>query len=101
AGGESFAEELRAYVEKLWGVPVYNTYGSTEGTMCGECHEKVGLHVPEDMVHLDVYNPQMEDFMVDGECGRMVLTTLLSPGDKTGTLLLNYDTEDTTVVVSR
>jgi len=101
AGGESFAEESRAYVEKLWGVPVYNTYGSTEGTMCGECHEKVGLHVPEDMVHLDVYNPQMEDFMVDGECGRMVLTTLLSPGDKTGTLLLNYDTEDTTVVVSR
>ena len=101
AGGESFAEESRAYVEKLWDVPVYNTYGSTEGTMCGECHEKVGLHVPEDMVHLDVYNPQMEDFITDGECGRMVLTTLLSPGDKTGILLLNYDTEDTTVVVSR
>lgn len=101
AGGESFAEESRAYVEKLWDVPVYNTYGSTEGTMCGECHEKVGLHVTEDMVHLDVYNPQLEDFVVDGECGRIVLTTLLPPGGKTGTLLLNYDTEDITVVVSR
>lgn len=101
AGGESFAEESRAYVEKLWGVPVYNTYGSTEGTMCGECQEKVGLHVPEDMVHLDVYNPQMEDFVVEGECGRIVLTTLLPPGAKSGNLLLNYDTEDTTVVVSR
>jgi coenzyme F390 synthetase len=101
AGGESFAEESRAYVEKLWGVPVYNTYGSTEGTMCGECHKKVGLHVPEDMVHLDVYNPRLEDFVAEGECGRIVLTTLLPPGGKTGTLLLNYDTEDTTVVVSK
>ena len=101
AGGESFAEESRAYLEKLWGVPVYNTYGSTEGTMCGECHKKVGLHVPEDMVHLDVYDPQLEDFVSEGECGRSVLTTLLPPGGKTGTILLNYDTEDTTVVVSK
>jgi coenzyme F390 synthetase len=101
AGGESFAEESRAYLEKVWGVPVYNTYGSTEGTMCGECHKKVGLHVPEDLVHLDVYNPQLEDFVKDGECGRIVLTTLLPPDGKAGTLLLNYDTDDTTVVVSK
>jgi coenzyme F390 synthetase len=101
AGGESFAEESRAYLEEVWGVPVYNTYGSTEGTMCGECHKKVGLHVPEDLVHLDVYNPQLEDFVEEGECGRIVLTTLLPPGGKAGTLLLNYDTEDTTVVISR
>lgn len=101
AGGESFADESRAYVEELWGVPVYNTYGSTEGTMCGECYKKVGLHVPEDMVHLDLYDPAMENFIEEGECGRIVLTTLLPPGGKTGTLLLNYDTEDTSVVVSR
>ncbi|MDI6644018.1 MAG: coenzyme F390 synthetase [Methanobacteriaceae archaeon] len=101
AGGESFAEESRAYVEELWDVDVFNTYGSTEGTMCGECHQKVGLHVPEDLVHLDVYDPQLKDFVEDGECGRLVLTTLLPVGGKSGTLLLNYDTEDTTVVVSR
>lgn len=101
AGGESFADESRAFLEEIWNVPVYNTYGSTEGTMCGECHEKVGLHVPEDLVHLDVYDPTLENFVNDGECGRIVLTTLLPPGGKTGTLLLNYDTEDTTVVVSR
>ena len=101
AGGESFAEESRKYLEEIWGVPVYNTYGSTEGTMCGECHKKVGLHVPEDLVHLDVYNPKLKDFVDEGECGRIVLTTLIPEGEKTGTLLLNYDTEDTTVVVSR
>ena len=31
----------------------------------------------------------------------MVLTTLLPAGSKCGTLLINYDTEDTTVVLSR
>jgi coenzyme F390 synthetase len=101
AGGESFAEESRKYLAEQWGCPVYNTYGSTEGTMCGECTELNGLHVPEDIVHLDVYDPKMESFVRDGECGRAILTTLLPVGGKSGMLLLNYDTEDTTVVLSR
>jgi coenzyme F390 synthetase len=101
AGGESFADESRAYLAGQWGVPVYNTYGSTEGTMCGECTELSGLHVPEDLVHLDLYDPQMKAFVKDGECGRAVLTTLLQEGTTCGTLLINYDTEDTTVVLTR
>ncbi|MBI5680962.1 MAG: coenzyme F390 synthetase [Methanobacterium sp.] len=100
AGGESFSEESRKYLEEICGIPVYNTYGSTEGTMCGECSKKVGLHVPEDLVHLDVYDPKLENFVDEGECGGIVLTNLLPVGEKTGTLLLNYDTEDTTVVLS-
>ena len=100
-GGESFAEEAREYLSEIWGCKVYNTYGSTEGTMCGECMDLSGLHVPEDVVHLDIYDPDLRDFMPDGECGRIVLTTLLPVGGKCGSLLLNYDTEDTTVVVSR
>lgn len=101
AGGESFADESRRYLSDMWDCPVYNTYGSTEGTMCGECTELNGLHVPEDLVHLDVYDPQMEGFVKDGECGRGVLTTLLPVGGKSGMILLNYDTEDTTLVISR
>ena len=101
AGGESFADESRAYLAELWGCPVYNTYGSTEGTMCGECTAVAGLHVPEDLVHLDMYDPRMQDFVSDGRCGRAVLTTLLPVGAKAGMLLINYDTEDTTVVLSR
>jgi coenzyme F390 synthetase len=101
AGGESFADESRAYLAEMWGCPVYNTYGSTEGTMCGECTELAGLHVPEDLVHLDIYDPQMKSFVSDGNCGRAVLTTLLPEGAVAGTLLLNYDTEDTTAVLSK
>jgi coenzyme F390 synthetase len=100
-GGESFSDESRAFLAETWGCPVYNTYGSTEGTMCGECTELAGLHVPEDLVHLDIYDPQMKSFVSDGNCGRAILTTLLPEGSKTGTLLLNYDTEDTTSVLTR
>ena len=100
-GGESFAEESRAYLAEIWGCEVYNTYGSTEGTMCSECTDKSGLHVTEDLVHLDIYDPQLKNFVKDGNCGRIVLTTLLAVGEKCGTLLLNYDTEDTTTVVTR
>ena len=101
AGGESFANESRAFLAEQWGCPVFNTYGSTEGTMCGECMQVAGLHVPEDQVHLDVYDPNRQSFVRDGECGRGILTTLLPVGGKCGTLLINYDTEDTTVVLSR
>jgi len=101
AGGESFADESRAYLAEMWGCPVYNTYGSTEGTMCGECTALTGLHVPEDLVHLDIYDPRMNGFVYDGNPGRAVLTTLLPEGGRAGTLLLNYDTEDTTTVLSR
>jgi len=101
AGGESFADESRRYLAEQWGCPVYNTYGSTEGTMCGECTEFSGLHVPEDLVHLDVYDPRLQGFVPDGECGRAVLTTLLPMGGRGGMVLINYDTEDTTVVLSR
>jgi coenzyme F390 synthetase len=100
-GGESFADESRTYLSEVWERDVFNTYGSTEGTMCGECKVRQGLHVPEDLVHLDVYDPTLESFVGDGECGRAVLTTLIPVGGRAGTLLINYDTEDTTVVTTR
>ncbi|HPD76053.1 MAG TPA: coenzyme F390 synthetase [Methanoregulaceae archaeon] len=100
-GGEAFADESRAYLADLWGCEVFNTYGSTEGSMCGECTARAGLHVPEDLVHMDLYDSHQKKFVPDGECGRIVLTTLLPPGATCGMLLINYDTEDTSVVLSR
>lgn len=100
-GGESFADESRAYLDEIWGIPAYNTYGSTEGTMCGECTARNGLHVPEDLVHMDLYDPALRSFVPDGESGRIVLTTLLPKGARSGNLLINYDTEDVTEVITR
>jgi len=100
-GGESFADESRKYVQDLYDCEVYNTYGSTEGTMCGECSAVSGLHVPEDIAHMDIYDPNTRQYVRDGEPGHIVLTTLLKPGEHSGTLLINYDTDDTTSVLSR
>ena len=100
-GGESFAEEARTYLSERWDCPVYNTYGSTEGTMCGECTVQDGLHVPEDMVHLDLYDPALQAFVPDGAEGRIVLSHLLPVGGRSGMVLLNYDSEDVTSIVSR
>ncbi len=83
-GGESFAEASRAYLSERWDCPVYNTYGSTEGTMCGECTVQDGLHVPEDMVHLDLYDPELQAFVPDGAEGRIVLSHLLPVGGQVG-----------------
>ena len=100
-GGESFAEASRKYLSERWDCPVYNTYGSTEGTMCGECTAQDGLHVPEDMVHLDLYDPEKREFVPDGAEGRIVLSHLLPVGARSGMVLLNYDSEDITSIVSR
>lgn len=100
-GGESFADESRRYVQELYDCDVFNTYGSTEGTMCGECGAVAGLHVPEDIVHMDIYNHNRSEFVRDGSEGHIVLTTLLKPGEQCGSLLINYDTDDTTSVISR
>lgn len=100
-GGESFAEEARTYLAERYDCPVYNTYGSTEGTMCGECQVQDGLHVPEDLVHLDLYDPGLQAFVPDGQPGRIVLSHLLPVGERSGMVLLNYDSEDTTAIVSR
>jgi coenzyme F390 synthetase len=100
-GGESFAPESRAFLDEVWELKSYNTYGSTEGSMCGECTEVAGLHVSEDLIHVDIYDAYMKDFVPDGERGKMVLTTLVPKGERAGTVLINYDTDDITQVVSR
>ncbi|MBN2733461.1 MAG: coenzyme F390 synthetase [Methanomicrobiaceae archaeon] len=100
-GGESFAKESRDYLDEVWGVDVCNTYGSTEGTMCGECKERNGLHVAEDLIHMDLYDASMQNFVKEGDEGKIVLTTLIPDGEKAGTILINYDTDDTTRVLTR
>ncbi|MBP2132638.1 coenzyme F390 synthetase [Methanomicrobium sp. W14] len=100
-GGESFAKESRDYLDEVWGIEVCNTYGSTEGTMCGECRERAGLHVAEDLIHMDLYDSSMKNFVDDGKKGKIVLTTLVPKGEKAANVLINYDTEDITKVISR
>ncbi len=46
-GGESFAPpESRRYLEEVWGCPVYNSYGSTEGDDVRRVHPPGGAPCP-------------------------------------------------------
>ncbi len=45
--------------------------------MCGKFNEISGLHVPENFVHLDVYDPYIENFVHDGECGIVIIRACL------------------------
>lgn len=88
--GELFADARKRHIEDLWGVPVYNFFGSTEtgniATMCS--HGR--LHISEkdfhfEILELDSANPVRQD-----DIGRLVVTTLSHEGSP----LLRYVNED-------
>ncbi|MBB4824766.1 phenylacetate-CoA ligase [Sporosarcina luteola] len=88
--GELMSPKRKAHLEKLWGRPVYNLYGSTEtGNIARMC--KFGkLHLSETHYHLEVLNSLLEAEVNLGQIGIGVITTLT----KEGTPLLRYVTED-------
>ncbi len=46
---EPLLPEIRDAVSRAWGVPVYNTFGSTEGLFGGSCSAGRGLHLNDDL----------------------------------------------------
>lgn len=46
---EPLLPEMRAFIEKVWGVGVLNRYGSSEGAMASGCGEGSGMHLNEDL----------------------------------------------------
>lgn len=51
---EPLLPEMRAFIEKVWGVRVLNRYGTSEGAMASSCGEGNGMHLNEDLC---VYEP--------------------------------------------
>lgn len=64
----------RQEMENRFGAPVYTVYRSTESNwLAGECVEKNGLHIYEDIKHLEVIRPDGSSCDVDEE-GETVFT---------------------------
>jgi phenylacetate-CoA ligase len=62
--GPDVDNSLRNQLEKLWGCPVYDHYGTHElGLGAFECRQKNGLHLMEDATYFEV---------IDSETGRLV-----------------------------
>ena len=87
--GELLGARRRDHLERLWGVPVYNLYGSTEtGNIAASC-EYGALHVTERDFIVEVLRDDGKPAQA-GERGCAAITTLSHQGSP----LLRYYNED-------
>ncbi|WP_163581398.1 phenylacetate--CoA ligase family protein [Gracilibacillus saliphilus] len=88
--GELMSNTRRKHIEKLWNVPVFNMYGSTEtgniATMC----EHGNMHIVEQDFLVEVLNEDGSASVNQGERGFATITTLSHQGSP----LLRYFNED-------
>ena len=62
--------------------------------MSGECREKAGMHINEDMFYPEIVDMDHNRVLGEGELGEMVITTLT----KEGMPVLRYRTKDITSI---
>jgi len=86
----------RDLVEEKWGVPVYNNYAFHEvNTISASCEEQSGMHIFEDMFHIQIVDPETGEEVEPGETGEIVVTELY----KTGAPQVRYNIKDLSVKV--
>ena len=92
-GSEGCTPEMRDQIEKNWGMFVTDNYGMSElmgPGLSGECRERVGQHINEDMFLFEVIDRDTLEPIGEGQTGEIVVTTLI----KEGIPLLRYRTKD-------
>jgi phenylacetate-CoA ligase len=88
--GELMSESRREHIGRLWGVPVYNLYGSTEtGNIAAMCEHGV-MHVVEQDFVVEVLKEDGSGLVTPGERGVAAVTTLSHQASP----LLRYFNED-------
>jgi phenylacetate-CoA ligase len=93
-GAEPWSEEMRKALEARLGIKACDIYGLSEVYGPGvaiECHEaQDGLHVQEDIVYVEVIDPETLEPVPDGRDGELVFTSLT----KEAMPLIRYRTGD-------
>jgi phenylacetate-CoA ligase len=77
-GAESWSEEIRATIEKRWGIIAHEHYGLTEligPGVVSECEYKK-LHINADHFYPELIDPKTGETLEFGEEGELVYTTL-------------------------
>ncbi len=98
-GGEGHTPEMRAEIEKRWGILATENYGLSEIVgpgVSGECSHQCGMHINEDFYYPEVIDSTTGEVKGYGEKGELVITTLT----KEGIPMLRYRTKDITVLDS-
>ena len=94
-GSEGCTPEMRAEIEKGWGLFATDNYGMSElmgPGVSGECRERDGLHFNEDYFIPEIIDSETLERLPEGETGELLVTTLC----KEGIPLLRYRTRDVT-----
>ncbi|WP_336360162.1 phenylacetate--CoA ligase family protein [Haladaptatus sp. ZSTT2] len=86
----------RDLVEEAWGVPVYNNYAFHEvNTISASCAERDGMHIFEDLFHIQIVDSETGEEVEPGETGEIVVTELY----KTGAPQVRYNIKDLSAMV--
>lgn len=96
-GGEGHTPEMRAEIEKRWGILATENYGLSEIVgpgVSGECYCQCGMHINEDHYYPEIIESDSGNTLGYGEKGELVLTTLT----KEGIPMLRYRTKDITIL---
>ena len=96
-GSEGSTEEMRAEIEKRWGMTATENYGLSEimgPGVAGECTHKCGMHVSDDLFIVEIIDPVTGAVLPEGEVGELVITNI----KKEGIPLLRYRTKDITYI---
>lgn len=96
-GGEGHTPEMRAEIEKRWGILATENYGLSEIVgpgVSGECTYQCGMHINEDHFYPEIIDSQTGKTLDYGEKGELVLTTLT----KEGIPMIRYRTKDITIL---
>lgn len=96
-GGEGHTPEMRAEIEKRWGIVATENYGLTEiigPGVSGECYCQCGMHINEDHFYPEIIDSTTGGALGYGEKGELIFTTLT----KEGIPMLRYRTKDITIL---
>lgn len=97
-GAEGSTQEMRAELERRFGVVATENYGLTEimgPGVSGECEHKCGMHINEDHFLPEIIDPDTQEVLPIGQQGELVITTL----SKEGQPALRYRTRDITRLI--
>ena len=94
-GAERCTRSMRETIERNLGIPTADNYGLTEcfgPGVAGECAERAGMHISEDVFLPEIIDPASGAVLGDGERGELVFTSLR----REAMPLLRYRTRDIT-----
>ena len=92
-GAEASTEEMRAELERRYGILATENYGLTEVMgpgVSGECEYKCGMHINEDCFLAEIIDPDTGEVLPEGTQGELVFTSIT----KQAFPLLRYRTRD-------